>query len=158
MRPSGSRVTDREIGQRVGVGWHGGHCFQCSACRRGDFSACEDSLTTGLSTRRRLCRIYGRPLGSAGQHPGQAQSGSRLRRCVRWADDVRGAAKLRGQGRGTGGDPWPGRAGPSGSAILGETRLPNRRSVPGQGKGRVGLKAGRPYLHRYQIPPMRRRN
>ena len=45
----GSLVTDREIGQRVGVGWHGGHCFRCSACRRGDFWACEHSLTTGLS-------------------------------------------------------------------------------------------------------------
>ncbi len=46
----GSQVTDREIGQRVGVGWHGGHCFRCSACRSGDFSACEHSLTTGIST------------------------------------------------------------------------------------------------------------
>ena len=46
----GSQVTDREIGQRVGVGWHGGHCFRCSACRSGDFSACEHSLNTGIST------------------------------------------------------------------------------------------------------------
>lgn len=46
----GSRVTDWKIGQRVGVGWHGGHCFQCRACRRGDFPDCEHSLTTGLST------------------------------------------------------------------------------------------------------------
>ncbi len=45
----GSQVTNRKIGQRVGVGWHGGHCFQCRACRRGDFLACEHSLTTGLS-------------------------------------------------------------------------------------------------------------
>lgn len=37
------------VGQRVGVGWHGGHCFQCSACRRGDFGACDRALTTGLS-------------------------------------------------------------------------------------------------------------
>jgi propanol-preferring alcohol dehydrogenase len=46
----GSQVSDWKIGQRVGVGWHGGHCFRCSACRRGDFAACEHSLTTGLST------------------------------------------------------------------------------------------------------------
>ncbi len=47
---TGSGVKGRKKGQRVGVGWHGGHCFQCSACRKGDFWACEDSLTTGLST------------------------------------------------------------------------------------------------------------
>jgi propanol-preferring alcohol dehydrogenase len=36
-------------GQRVGIGWHGGHCFKCPACRRGEFWACEHSLTTGIS-------------------------------------------------------------------------------------------------------------
>ena len=46
----GSQVAGWKVGERVGVGWHGGHCFQCSACRRGDFWACENSLTTGLST------------------------------------------------------------------------------------------------------------
>ncbi len=45
----GSAVAGWKVGQRVGVGWHGGHCFQCSACRRGDYWACENSLTTGLS-------------------------------------------------------------------------------------------------------------
>jgi D-arabinose 1-dehydrogenase-like Zn-dependent alcohol dehydrogenase len=45
----GSTVVGWKVGERVGVGWHGGHCFQCSACRRGDYWACENSLTTGLS-------------------------------------------------------------------------------------------------------------
>src|SRR5260370_11242506 len=27
-------------GQRVGVGWHGGHCGYCDSCRRGDFVTC----------------------------------------------------------------------------------------------------------------------
>jgi D-arabinose 1-dehydrogenase-like Zn-dependent alcohol dehydrogenase len=45
----GSAVVSWKVGERVGVGWHGGHCFQCSACRRGDYWACENSLTTGLS-------------------------------------------------------------------------------------------------------------
>ena len=44
----GLMVTNWKLGQRVGVGWHGGHCNQCSACRKGDFGACENSLTTGL--------------------------------------------------------------------------------------------------------------
>lgn len=45
----GSRVDNWKVGQRVGVGWHGGHCLKCESCRRGDFWACENSLTTGVS-------------------------------------------------------------------------------------------------------------
>jgi propanol-preferring alcohol dehydrogenase len=45
----GPGVTDWKAGQRVGVGWHGGHCFKCPACKRGDFGACENSLTTGIT-------------------------------------------------------------------------------------------------------------
>ena len=46
----GPRVDNFVLGQRVGVGWHGGHCFKCDSCRRGDFWACENSLTTGISS------------------------------------------------------------------------------------------------------------
>ncbi len=45
----GSGVNDWQIGQRVGVGWHGGHCFKCAACRRGDFWSCENTLITGIT-------------------------------------------------------------------------------------------------------------
>jgi alcohol dehydrogenase, propanol-preferring len=45
----GSSVTAWKLGQRVGVGWHGGHCCYCRACSKGDFGACTTSLTTGLS-------------------------------------------------------------------------------------------------------------
>jgi len=48
VEKAGSLVTRWKVGQRVGVGWHGGHCFDCSACRKGNFGACEKSLTTGL--------------------------------------------------------------------------------------------------------------
>src|SRR5213079_520366 len=37
-------------GQRVGVGWHGGQCGYCGACRRGDFFACETATrVTGIT-------------------------------------------------------------------------------------------------------------
>jgi len=45
----GSSVQNWKIGQRVGVGWHGGHCNYCKECQRGDFGACENALTTGLN-------------------------------------------------------------------------------------------------------------
>ena len=36
-------------GDRVGAGWHGGHCFTCEPCRRGDFQGCESAAITGLT-------------------------------------------------------------------------------------------------------------
>lgn len=37
----GSSVVGWARGQRVGVGWHGGHCGYCDSCRRGDFVTCQ---------------------------------------------------------------------------------------------------------------------
>jgi D-arabinose 1-dehydrogenase-like Zn-dependent alcohol dehydrogenase len=36
-------------GQRVGLGWHGGHCNFCTPCRRGDFILCENQPISGIS-------------------------------------------------------------------------------------------------------------
>jgi D-arabinose 1-dehydrogenase-like Zn-dependent alcohol dehydrogenase len=44
----GNGVTGWENGQRVGVGWHGGHCFHCKQCRRGDFAMCINRKITGI--------------------------------------------------------------------------------------------------------------
>lgn len=45
----GSNVTKWKSGQRVGVGWHGGHCFTCDPCRKGDFINCENGQVAGIS-------------------------------------------------------------------------------------------------------------
>lgn len=45
----GEKVTNWKKGQRVGVGWHGGHCFTCEPCRRGDFINCENAKVCGIS-------------------------------------------------------------------------------------------------------------
>ena len=45
----GSGVVEWKPGQRVGVGWHGGRCGHCDACRRGDFFACETQQVTGIT-------------------------------------------------------------------------------------------------------------
>jgi len=37
----GAGVTGWTRGQRVGLGWHGGHCGSCDSCRRGDFVTCQ---------------------------------------------------------------------------------------------------------------------
>ena len=44
----GGNVTGWSKGQRVGVGWHGGHCFVCEPCRRGDFAMCVNRKITGI--------------------------------------------------------------------------------------------------------------
>jgi len=45
----GPHVAAWKAGDRVGVGWHGGHCFVCNACRKGLFLNCEKALITGIS-------------------------------------------------------------------------------------------------------------
>src|SRR6516225_3058581 len=38
-----------KVGDRVGVGWFGGHCGKCESCRRGDFITCVKLQIPGLS-------------------------------------------------------------------------------------------------------------
>lgn len=46
----GPDVSAWKPGERVGVGWHGGHCGSCDACRRGDFVLCQIApKVTGIS-------------------------------------------------------------------------------------------------------------
>jgi len=44
----GNDVIAWTKGQRVGVGWHGGHDFTCAQCRRGDFAMCVNRKVTGI--------------------------------------------------------------------------------------------------------------
>jgi D-arabinose 1-dehydrogenase-like Zn-dependent alcohol dehydrogenase len=45
----GPGVSEWKKGQRVGVGWHGGHDGTCSECRRGDFVHCKNEKISGIS-------------------------------------------------------------------------------------------------------------
>jgi D-arabinose 1-dehydrogenase-like Zn-dependent alcohol dehydrogenase len=45
----GEGVDSFEPGDRVGVGWHGGHCYKCDPCRRGDFLNCARHQICGIS-------------------------------------------------------------------------------------------------------------
>jgi D-arabinose 1-dehydrogenase-like Zn-dependent alcohol dehydrogenase len=45
----GSAVSAWKKGQRVGVGWHGGHCGRCDSCRKGDFILCRLGQVCGIS-------------------------------------------------------------------------------------------------------------
>jgi D-arabinose 1-dehydrogenase-like Zn-dependent alcohol dehydrogenase len=45
----GDGVSAWKKGQRVGVGWHGGHDNTCRECRRGDFRHCKNQKISGIS-------------------------------------------------------------------------------------------------------------
>ena len=45
----GAGVKDWKKGERVGVGWHGGHDSTCLFCRRGDFGNCAQLKITGIN-------------------------------------------------------------------------------------------------------------
>lgn len=47
----GDGVDNWNINDRVGVGWHGGHCSECPECQRGNIIGCESALTPGISYR-----------------------------------------------------------------------------------------------------------
>jgi D-arabinose 1-dehydrogenase-like Zn-dependent alcohol dehydrogenase len=45
----GAGVSEWQKGQRVGVGWHGGHDGTCLQCRRGDFRNCRNLKVPGIN-------------------------------------------------------------------------------------------------------------
>src|SRR5215467_10421787 len=45
----GAGVSEWKLGQRVGVGWHGGQDGTCLYCRRGDFRNCRNVKIPGVS-------------------------------------------------------------------------------------------------------------
>jgi D-arabinose 1-dehydrogenase-like Zn-dependent alcohol dehydrogenase len=45
----GDGVQGWSVGDRVGVGWHGGHCGYCDRCRRGDFITCRRLQVPGMA-------------------------------------------------------------------------------------------------------------
>jgi D-arabinose 1-dehydrogenase-like Zn-dependent alcohol dehydrogenase len=46
---AGADTDPWKVGDRVGVGWHGGHCRRCESCRRGDFTTCVKLQIPGIS-------------------------------------------------------------------------------------------------------------
>jgi D-arabinose 1-dehydrogenase-like Zn-dependent alcohol dehydrogenase len=47
---AGAGVNTWRIGERVGIGWHGGQDNTCAACRRGDFVNCAQERITGFNS------------------------------------------------------------------------------------------------------------
>lgn len=67
----GDGVTAWKEGDRVGVGWHGGHCFTCAQCRRGLFINCTNARITGISHDGGYAEYVVVPAESAARIPDQ---------------------------------------------------------------------------------------
>jgi propanol-preferring alcohol dehydrogenase len=62
----GDNVSRWEVGDRVGVGFLGGHCGICDPCRRGNFVACQDQPQTGVTVDGGYAEVlYARASGLA---------------------------------------------------------------------------------------------
>ena len=66
----GGGVSGWTVGQRVGVGWHGGHCGYCDSCRRGDFVTCQVALQVpGIAYDGGYAEYVLAPAGALAQIP-----------------------------------------------------------------------------------------
>jgi len=58
------------VGQRVGVGWHGGHCGYCDSCRRGDYVTCQTGpRVPGISGDGGYAEYMVAPIGALARIP-----------------------------------------------------------------------------------------
>ncbi len=71
----GPGVAGWKAGQRVGVGWHGGHCGYCNSCRRGDFVTCQIApQTPGISYDGGYADYMIAPAAALARIPGSPRS------------------------------------------------------------------------------------
>ncbi len=59
-----------KAGDRVGIGWHGGHCGRCESCRRGDFVTCVRLQIPGISYDGGYSEFVFAPFESLARVPG----------------------------------------------------------------------------------------
>lgn len=66
----GREVPGWAVKDRVGIGWHGGHCGYCDSCRRGDFVTCRVApQIPGISYDGGYCDFLIAPAGALARIP-----------------------------------------------------------------------------------------
>jgi len=70
----GASVTSWKPGQRVGLGWFGGHCGICEACRRGEFIGCAKLETPGIAYDGGYAEYMVAPISSLASIPDDLSS------------------------------------------------------------------------------------
>ncbi len=70
----GAGVSGWSQGQRVGLGWFGGHCGQCEACRRGEFVGCVKMEIPGIAYDGGYAEYMVAPISSLASIPDDLSS------------------------------------------------------------------------------------
>ncbi len=67
----GENADPWKVGERVGIGWFGGHCGSCDACRRGDFILCVKLEVPGISYDGGYAEFVNAPIAALARVPGE---------------------------------------------------------------------------------------
>jgi D-arabinose 1-dehydrogenase-like Zn-dependent alcohol dehydrogenase len=67
----GAETDSWKVGDRVGIGWHGGHCGRCESCRRGDFITCAVLQVPGISYDGGYSELVYAPMEALARVPGE---------------------------------------------------------------------------------------
>jgi D-arabinose 1-dehydrogenase-like Zn-dependent alcohol dehydrogenase len=67
----GAETDPWKVGERVGIGWHGGHCGRCESCRRGDFITCVALQIPGISYDGGYAEFVYAPVEALARVPGE---------------------------------------------------------------------------------------
>jgi D-arabinose 1-dehydrogenase-like Zn-dependent alcohol dehydrogenase len=67
----GQNTDPWKVGDRVGIGWHGGHCGKCESCRRGDFITCIRLQIPGINYDGGYAEFVLAPIEALARIPGE---------------------------------------------------------------------------------------
>ncbi len=67
----GPETSGWNVGDRVGVGWHGGHDGNCDRCRRGDFVTCRNLQVPGIAYDGGYAQYVVAPVTALARIPGE---------------------------------------------------------------------------------------
>ena len=154
----GDNVTAWKKGQRVGVGWHGGHCFVCEQCRRGDFAMCVNRKVTGIDFDGGYAEYMIAPAAALAAIPDELAGGRSGAVHVRGRYGLQRAAQFGRARRRRRGGARHRRTGTSRSSVRAADGIRDRRARPREGQGSAGAKTGRASLHRFGRRRCGRRN
>ena len=89
---AGPNVIGWEVGQRVGVGWFGGHCGRCEPCRRGRLVDCRNLRVPGITYDGGYADAMVAPADALASIPNDLSADRRRAAAVRWHHHIQRAA------------------------------------------------------------------
>ena len=123
----GANETEWKIGEKVGVGWHGGYCGECDNCRRGNFFACVWQRVTGITYDGGYAEYMIAPASAVALQPDGLTPAEAAPLMCAWHHHFQRPAEQRRDCRRSDRGSWPRGSWPSRCAIRRQDGLQNRR-------------------------------